>query len=137
MARVADDMVLLANEDPTSREGATQPPVIIIEAVSMLSSLEAGIATGPEGADAPPAGPLAMTETQVPNSASAKPSTSSMPPPRVLRATAMVLPNAVVTLDTGLEEKMLGFILQPQDYHERSSWMLRELSPGSSPNCSW
>lgn len=49
MARATGAMAPLANEAPAPREGAMQPPIAIIEVMSVPPSPDIGTSAGPEG----------------------------------------------------------------------------------------
>lgn len=131
--RVAGDMVPLASEALAVGQGIHNPHATIIEVVLVLLSCKVGITTEPRGAKVPPMVPLVVTKIQVPGSTPVGSLTSSAPSLRVLRVIAMISPNALVTVDAGLAERLLSFILQPRDHWKRSDQIPRDTIDGILP----
>lgn len=109
-----------------SRERMPQPPPVAPEIIMVPSSLEAATIAELEG-DSISFVITAEAETQPTDPASASPSSFTAPTLGVARVSTLVLPHALVTLNAGLVERLLGFILQPWDHRERAGHLLGDI----------
>lgn len=107
------------------RERLPQPPPVIPEIISIPPSPEASATVEPEGVATLPMTFIA-TGVQLSGPVSVGPFSSTVPTLGVAKVFTLVPSNAAVTLNVGLAERLLGFILQPQDRRERSSHTVGE-----------
>lgn len=128
----ARGMVLGPNGTAEPRERLPQPLPVILEIIFISSALEASTTTEPEGAATLPMTSIA-TRVQSSGPASVGPSLSAAPTPGVARVSILVTPNTMKTLDAGIAERLMGFILQCGIGGRGAAARWRSLATGPRP----
>lgn len=97
------------------REGASRaPPSKAPEIVEIPPSPEAAIALVEEGGSALPVTKV-VAKTRPKRPELTGPFSTALPPSGIIGGSAMIQLDVSITLDAGLAERLLGFILQPRD----------------------